>query len=99
MSGASKFFSNWYNLHSRDETKTLARFAIGTFCTSKANHVEDFHEEKGICRREWIAKSSDINPDEPDWDVLERAIAGHQYSPNIRQMLISAIVEGGVTPK
>ncbi|GFW54414.1 integrase catalytic domain-containing protein [Trichonephila clavipes] len=28
MSGASKFFSNWYNFALRDETKTLARFAI-----------------------------------------------------------------------
>ncbi|GFQ88613.1 cilia- and flagella-associated protein 300 [Trichonephila clavata] len=35
MSGASKFFSNWYNFALRDETKTLARLAIGTFCTSK----------------------------------------------------------------
>ncbi|GFT09133.1 transposable element Tcb2 transposase [Trichonephila clavipes] len=47
----------------------------------RANLVEDFLFEEGIVRREWPARSPDMNPIEHVWDALGRRVAGRQPPP------------------
>ncbi|GFT22912.1 hypothetical protein TNCV_1857291 [Trichonephila clavipes] len=71
MSGASKFLGNWYNFALRDETKTLARFAIGTFCISNCQVIYSqfglaIHQNDHQARRrflEWAQNEIAVVPD------------------------------------
>ncbi|GFW77723.1 transposable element Tcb1 transposase [Trichonephila clavipes] len=61
--------------------------------SQRANLLENFLEEEGICRREWTVKSPDLNPIEHVWEALGRAISRRQYPPNTHQTLNSVLVE------
>ncbi|GFT27084.1 transposable element Tcb2 transposase [Trichonephila clavipes] len=55
--------------------------------------VQDCLDSEGIQRRVWPARSPDLNPIENVWDALGRQVAGRNYPPTNKNILIRALTE------
>ncbi|GFW23460.1 transposable element Tcb2 transposase [Trichonephila clavipes] len=55
--------------------------------------VQDCLDIEGIQRLVWPARSPDLNPIENVWDVLGRQVAGRNYPPTNKNILIRALTE------
>ncbi|GFU31579.1 transposable element Tc3 transposase [Trichonephila clavipes] len=55
--------------------------------------VQDCLDSEGIQRLVWLAPSSDLNPIENVWDALGRQVAGRNYPPANKNILIRALTE------
>ncbi|GFY15479.1 transposable element Tcb2 transposase [Trichonephila clavipes] len=55
--------------------------------------VQDCLDSEGIQRLVWPARSPDLNPIENVWDALGRQVAGRNYSPTNKNILIRALIE------
>ncbi|GFW12310.1 transposable element Tcb2 transposase [Trichonephila clavipes] len=53
----------------------------------------DCLDSEGIQRLVWPARSPDLNPIENVWDALERQVAGRNYPPTNKNILIRALTE------
>ncbi|GFU99201.1 DDE_3 domain-containing protein, partial [Trichonephila clavipes] len=56
-------------------------------------HVHLFRDSEGIQRLVWPARSPDLNPIENVWDALGRQVAGRNYPPTNKNILIRAFTE------
>ncbi|GFW04869.1 transposable element Tc1 transposase [Trichonephila clavipes] len=55
--------------------------------------VQDCLDSEGIQRLVWPARSPDLNTIENAWDALERQVAGLNYPPTNKNILIRALTE------
>ncbi|GFW45788.1 hypothetical protein TNCV_4495091 [Trichonephila clavipes] len=55
--------------------------------------VQDCLDSEGIQRLVWPARSPDLNPIENVWDALGRQVAGRNYPPTNKNILIRALTE------
>ncbi|GFV77582.1 transposable element Tcb2 transposase [Trichonephila clavipes] len=55
--------------------------------------VQDGLDSEGIQRLVWPARSPDLNPIENVWDALGRQVAGRNYPPTNKNILIRALTE------
>ncbi|GFX75340.1 DDE_3 domain-containing protein [Trichonephila clavipes] len=55
--------------------------------------VEDCLDSEGIQRLVWPERSPDLNPIENVWDALGRQVAGRNYPPTNKNILIRALTE------
>ncbi|GFU56531.1 transposable element Tcb2 transposase [Trichonephila clavipes] len=55
--------------------------------------VQDCLDSEGIQRFVWPARSKDLNPIENVWDALGRQVAGRNYPPTNKNILIRALTE------
>ncbi|GFV86738.1 transposable element Tcb2 transposase [Trichonephila clavipes] len=55
--------------------------------------VQDCLDSEGIQRLVWTARSPDLNPIENVWDALGRQVAGRNYPPTNKNILIGALTE------
>lgn len=59
----------------------------------RARIVNEFFYQNGINRMWWPALSSDLNPIEQIWDVLQRRISSRNHHPDTLRELREALVE------
>ncbi|GFU72565.1 uncharacterized protein TNCV_729741 [Trichonephila clavipes] len=70
-------------------------FKTTGMCSRRQGEVvlEDCLDSEGIQRLVWPARSPDLNPIENVWDALGRQVAGRNYPPTNKNILIRALTE------
>ena len=59
----------------------------------RARVVNDYLEDDGIERLDWLSRSPDLNPIEHAWEALQRRINARLAQPQTSQQLANALVE------